>query len=156
MKVRRAKRPLGRRLRSTAFLIPAWFAPSSSLRAAFHRARGVQIGKDVEIGYFVILDNLYPERITIGDEATVTAMTTVLAHDESYAYTSGAPETVKDTVIEEGAFIGVHTVILPGVRVGRRAIVAAGSVVMKDVPPGRVVAGVPARVVHRPEGPGSR
>ena len=41
--------------------------------------RGVQIGRDVEIGYFVILDNLYPEKITIEDGATITARSTVLA-----------------------------------------------------------------------------
>jgi acetyltransferase-like isoleucine patch superfamily enzyme len=52
-------------------------------------------------------------------------------------------------VIEEGAFIGINAVILPGVTVGRNAVVAASSVVTKDVPPFTVVAGNPAAVVKR-------
>lgn len=49
--------------------------------------------------------------------------------------------------VERGAKIGANTTILPGVRVGRDALVGAGSVVTRDVPPGAVVVGNPARVV---------
>lgn len=128
-------------------MLPAWFSPSSSLRAAFHRARGVAIGKNAEIGYFVILDNLYPEQIVIEDGATVSARSTVLAHDESKAYTGRGGELVAKTTIGRGSFIGVHCVIMPGVTVGPGAIVGAGAVVTKDVPPWSTVAGVPAVVV---------
>jgi len=135
------------RLRSSGLLLPAWFAPSAALRAAFHRARGVHIGPNVEIGYFVILDNLYPTEIILEANVTIAAMSTVLAHDESRAYTRTGAEIVKETRIREGAFIGVHVVILPGVTVGRRAIVGAGSVVTGDVPDFARVAGVPARPI---------
>lgn len=47
--------------------------------------------------------------------------------------------------IEDGAFIGANATILPGVRVGARSIVGAGAVVLKDVMPEDIVAGVPAR-----------
>ncbi|HEY8435915.1 MAG TPA: DapH/DapD/GlmU-related protein, partial [Haloplasmataceae bacterium] len=50
-------------------------------------------------------------------------------------------------IIEDGAFIGANAVILEGIRVGERAVVAAGAVVTKDVPPHQVVAGVPARII---------
>jgi len=50
--------------------------------------------------------------------------------------------------IEDGAVIGARAVILAGVKVGKRAVVAMGSVVTRDVPPGKVVRGVPARVVY--------
>lgn len=50
-------------------------------------------------------------------------------------------------VVEDGAVIGANSVILPGVRIGRRAVVAAGSVVTRDVPEETVVLGAPARPV---------
>jgi acetyltransferase-like isoleucine patch superfamily enzyme len=48
-------------------------------------------------------------------------------------------------VFEEGSFVGASVTVLPGVRVGARSFVAAGSVLTADVPPRTLVAGVPAR-----------
>ena len=84
---RRARRRFSKRGRSTLFLMAAWYSPTSALRAAFHRLRGVNVGRLVEIGYFVILDNLYPEKIFVEDGATISARSTILAHDEAMAYT---------------------------------------------------------------------
>ena len=56
---------------------------------------------------------------------------------------------IKPVVIESSADIGVNAIILPGVRVGRGAIVGAGAVVTADVEPMTVVAGVPARLIRR-------
>src|SRR2546427_4665263 len=83
----RAARPLRTRSRSTVFLLPAWFSPTSSLRVAFHRLRGAAVSRRAEVGYFVILDNLYPEKVIIEEGATVSARSTILAHDEAKAYT---------------------------------------------------------------------
>jgi|SRR5205809_1188630 len=132
-------------VRATVFLLPAFFAPTSSLRAAFHRLRGADIGDRVEIGYEVLIDNLYPERVHIEKSATVSARSTILAHDEARAYARGGTEKVADTYVREGAFLGVAVVVLPGITIGPKAIVGAGSVVTKDVPAGTIVIGAPAK-----------
>jgi acetyltransferase-like isoleucine patch superfamily enzyme len=56
--------------------------------------------------------------------------------------------TTKGVTIEDECWIGALSVILDGVTVGYRSVVAAGSVVTHDVPPHSVVAGVPARVIR--------
>lgn len=146
--MRRKPQKRGRqRLRAAIFSVPAKLAPHSKMRVFFHRLRGVNIGEDVEIGYLVIIDNVYPELVTIEKEVTIAARSTVLAHDESALYTGIGEEVIKSTRICEGAFIGVHSVILAGVTVGRRAIVGAGSVVAADVADGATVAGVPAKPI---------
>jgi acetyltransferase-like isoleucine patch superfamily enzyme len=58
--------------------------------------------------------------------------------------------TLLPTVVERGASIGSGAVVLGGLRIGAGALVGAGAVVTKDVAPGAVVAGVPARVLPRP------
>lgn len=59
------------------------------------------------------------------------------------------PASATPVVIEDDVLIGANAVVLEGVRVGRGAVVAAGAVVVEDVPTGAVVAGVPARVIKQ-------
>ena len=54
-----------------------------------------------------------------------------------------------EVVIEENVWIGDKATILPGVHIGKGAVVGANAVVTKDVPPFSVVGGIPARVLHR-------
>jgi len=60
---------------------------------------------------------------------------------------SDRPET-PETVIEADAWIGFGTIVMQGIRVGRGSVVAAGSVVTKDVPPYEIWGGVPARKIR--------
>ena len=136
-----------RRIWSTLFLLPAWFSPHKSLRVFFHRLRGVRVGSGVEIGYFCIIGNVHPQLVTIEDGAVVTAGAVLLEHDNSYYYTRGGEVKVGPVVIRCRSFVGVNSVILPGVTVGEKAIVGANSLVLDDVPAGAVVGGVPARVL---------
>ena len=105
-----------------------------SLRVSIHRLRGVSIGKNVWIGYDVILDTSRPHLITIEDGAALSMRAMVIAH---FRETQGVK-------IERDAFVGPGAIILPNVTIGHGAVVTAGSVVSQSVPPMTVVQGNPA------------
>jgi acetyltransferase-like isoleucine patch superfamily enzyme len=138
-----------RRIWSSIWLMPAWFAPHTSIRVLFHRLRGVDIGKGVEIGYFCIIGNVNPNMIHIGDKAVITARVTLLEHDNAHYYTHGGAVRCGDVHIGVGAFIGIGSVVMPGVTIGARAIVGALSIVKADVPGKAIVAGIPARIIKQ-------
>jgi acetyltransferase-like isoleucine patch superfamily enzyme len=93
----------------------------------FHSAGGLKIGKAVGIGPNVTI-------ITSAHEDNNINLP-ILFHDLKF----------KEVIIEDGADIGVASIILPGIIIGQGAIIGAGSVVTKDVPAFTVVAGNPAR-----------
>ena len=59
------------------------------------------------------------------------------------------PANANPVVVEDNVLIGANAVVLEGVRIGKGAVVAAGAIVTEDVPPGAVVAGVPARIIKQ-------
>ena len=63
------------------------------------------------------------------------------------------PRSGRDVVIEEGVWIASHAMVLGPVRIGKHAVVAAGALVLEDVPPYAVVAGRPAKVLKKIEPP---
>ncbi len=86
-------------------------------------------------------DTTYPAGIHIGPESYIAFGAAIMTHD----MTRGL---YLDTYIGRRCFIGARSIILPGVRVGDESIVAAGSIVTKDVPARCIVAGNPARVIR--------
>ena len=64
-----------------------------------------------------------------------------------YPKSPGAKKSLNGVIIGENAKIGANATLLPGVKIGKDSLVGAGSVVVKDVPPGKVVVGNPARVI---------
>ena len=75
-------------------------------------------------------------------------------HDHVFDRLDCAPRRCGDlvaspVVIEDGAWLGQGSVVLKGVRIGRRSVVGANAVVTRNVPPGCVVCGVPASVVRQ-------
>ena len=112
-----------------------------------------RIGDHVWIGpgsYFDARDLVIEEYVGWGPGAKVLgSMHTGEPHDIPIVQT---PLDIKPVRIGAWADIGVNAVILPGVTVGRGAIVGAGAVVTKDVPPFSIVAGVPAVVVRQRAG----
>lgn len=137
------------RYKSHFWLIPAWLAPHKRLRVFFHRLRGVNIGKNVEIGYMVDIDHRYPECVHIGDNVTVVSQSMLLAHDNSYRYSRDGDIKISDVFLGKNVFIGGNSVILPGVKVGKHAIVGAGSVVTRDVDEYSIVVGNPAKKIQK-------
>ncbi len=89
-------------------------------------------------------------RIRIGDHVAVAPEVSFLAAGHDYTSLS-LPDTAGSITVEDYAWIGARSVILQGVTVGEGAVVAAGTVVTKDVPPYSIVAGVPARVIKKRE-----
>ncbi len=113
-------------------------------------ARGARLGTNVYIGDRVIFDDGFLSLISVGDDAVICAGTRLLAHDASTKRSMGYT-VIKPVQIGKRAYIGADSIILPGVTVGDDAVVGAGSVVTRDVKPGTVVAGNPAREIGTTE-----
>lgn len=111
------------------------FPGGQGLRVSLHRARGVNIGRNVWISYNAVLETSYPHLITIDDDAFIGISVIVIAHFK---------ESRKGVRIGKRAFIGPGVIILPDVEIGDGAVVTAGSVVTSSVPAMTVVQGNPA------------
>jgi maltose O-acetyltransferase len=109
-------------------------------------ARGMVIGKNVTISANAIIDTGYPYLIRIGDNCSIAEHVRLLAHDAATFKFTGGHARLGSVDIKDNCFIGDRSTILPGVTIGPNALVAAGSVVNKDIPPNSCAAGVPARV----------
>src|SRR5947208_14306281 len=127
-----------RQAKARILQLVAFHAPGAkSLRVRLHRWRGVKIGRDVWIGYQVLLDTSYPHLISVGNNVIISVRAMMIAHFRG-------PQGIR---IEDDAFIGPGAIILPNVTIGRGAVVTAGSVVSSSVAPMTVVQGNPARPI---------
>lgn len=128
----------------------AYNCPFNSWRVNFHRWRGVTIGKDVTIGFHVTLDHSYPKYIVIEDNVTLSGENYVLTHSIPKKHWENiVPAFVSTVTIKKGTWVTVGAKILPGVTIGEYCIIAAGSVVNKDVPRDTLVGGVPAKFIKK-------
>ncbi len=122
----------------------ARFLPFFTWKNKLYRLIGIRVGRQTAIAFKVTMDILFPELIRIGRNTIIGYNTTILAHEYLVnEYRLGEVE------IGDEVLIGANTLILPGVQIGDRAVVAAGSVVTRDVPPGAFVGGNPARPLKR-------
>lgn len=104
---------------------------------------GMKLGKTVSFALMVMVDVFFPEKITIGDNSVIGYNTTILTHEYLiHEYRLG------EVVIGSNVMIGANTTILPGVTIGDEAIIAAGSVVHRDVESGSFVGGNPLQVIR--------
>ncbi|RKS71311.1 acetyltransferase-like isoleucine patch superfamily enzyme [Motilibacter peucedani] len=156
-----------RRIRGSGFLIHRGAEIVVEPGATFWVGASTQILRDATItvqGTLRIGSKVFANRglylsarhsVEIGDRVQIGEYVSI--HDENHAFDN--PDlpilhqgfVTEPVVIEEDAWVGSHSVVLPGVRIGEGAVVGAGAVVTRDIPRGAVAVGVPARVVsYRP------
>lgn len=101
----------------------------------------VNIGAVIGEGTMIDMGAVLGGRATVGKRCHIGAGTVLAGVVE--------PASATPVIIEDDVMIGANAVVLEGVHVGRRAVVAAGAVVTTDVPDEAVVAGIPARVIKQ-------
>jgi acetyltransferase-like isoleucine patch superfamily enzyme len=116
----------------------------------------LEIGNRVTLGYMNLIS--VAKSVRIGNDCLFAGEVKILdnnSHSLDYVQRRAnaplEPEDVAPVVIEDDVWIGTNCMVLKGVTIGRGAVIAAGAVVTKDVPPFTVAAGNPARVIKRIE-----
>ncbi len=126
---------------------------SARKRAEWMRKKGIfhKMGENISIQLHKI--PLYPECISFHNNIVIASGVSFSTHDAVHAVLNRMPgnkrfvENIGCIEIMDNCFIGANAVILPNVRIGPNAIIAAGSIVTKDVPPNSIVGGGIAEVV---------
>jgi Acetyltransferase (isoleucine patch superfamily) len=108
--------------------------------------QGLNIGYNTFIGNNVTIDSVFPWMISIGSGCFLTNGVVILAHDSSLENFLSYGK-VGRVSIGKNTFLGVRSIILPGVKIGDNVIIGAGSIVTTDIPDNSVAVGNPAHVI---------
>ncbi len=130
--------------------------PDNKIRKIFFTLTNVAIGEGSVINAHFIVSDDYQPLLTIGKRVAISPNVTVICQSgpnnsrlNDNVYVAKNLVCNKKVIIENDAWIGANVVILPGVRIGARSIIGAGSVVADDVDKNCIFAGVPARKIRR-------
>lgn len=116
--------------------------------AAYARALGVRVGDDCRLDLAPDTFGSEPYLITIGNHVTLAPGVKFMNHDGGvWVFRKEHPniDVIAPIVIRDNVFVGMYSIILPGVTIGENSVVGAGSIVTRDVEPGSLVVGIPAR-----------
>jgi acetyltransferase-like isoleucine patch superfamily enzyme len=117
-------------------------------RLAYLRRMGVAIGVDCMLSMGAKID-VRRGRVIIGDNCTITHGCVILSHDRSAMHIDPTTSGEWITTLGNNVYLGVNSVILPGVVIGDNSVIGAGAVVTSNIPPGVVAVGNPAKVVKK-------
>jgi len=119
-----------------------------------YKFSGVVIGVDTFISSKAYIDRHKGSRIIIGSNCYITRNVVILNHTDTYRggpkgiwIKKGTSRISKDVIIGDNVFIGVNSVIMPGIKIGNNVVVGALSFVNKDLPDNTVWAGNPAKML---------
>src|SRR3989344_7045396 len=114
--------------------------------ARFYNPHNIKIGKDTIVGEKAVLDGR--DLLIIGDHVDIASE--VMIYNSEHDVNDPSFKAVNAPVeIGDYVFIGPRAIILPGVKIGRGAVIAAGAVVTKDVDEFMIVGGVPAKIIGK-------
>ena len=111
--------------------------------------KNISIGNDCGINSGVYI--LGHKSVVIGNNVILSVDAKIIDSGldlTGYVYTKFPQHISSAVVIEDGVWIGAGAIVLPGVTIGKKSVVAAGAVVTRDVPSGVVVAGNPAKILR--------
>lgn len=131
-------------MRNFVFIQLARYCPILPMKNWIYRTiLGMKVGETTSFALMVMVDVFFPEKITVGDNSIIGYNTTILTHE--YLIKEYRLGEVK---IGSNVMIGANCTILPGITIGDHAVVAAGSVVHRDVAPYSFVGGNPLQVIR--------
>lgn len=130
--------------------------PDNRTRKIFFRMTNVWIDEKTIINQNFIVSDGYQKLLRIGKRVAVSPNVTIICQSDpnnsllqEHIYVKDHLVVNNTVIVGDDVWIGANAVILPGVNIGHRSIIAAGSVVSRNVPDDVIVGGVPAKIIRK-------